>query len=45
MLGHADERAADLLKKMTLREKLVQTYAPYSIFDMEEFKDTSVGML
>ena len=45
LLACPDERTADLMKKMTLKEKIVQTYAPYSVFDAEEFHETSVGML
>ena len=45
LLACADERTADLLDKMTLEEKIVQTYAPYSVFDVEKFHATSIGML
>ena len=38
-------RAADLLAKMTLAEKVAQTYAPYSRFNATAFSDTSIGML
>ena len=39
------DRVADLLSKMTLQEKIVQTYAPYGAFDVEAFGATSVGMM
>jgi beta-glucosidase-like glycosyl hydrolase len=39
------ERVEDLLSKMTLTEKIVQTYAPYGAFDVESFGATSVGMM
>ena len=39
------QRVADLMGRMTLQEKLVQTYAPYSKFDPEKFAATSIGML
>jgi beta-glucosidase len=39
------QRVEDLLSKMTLTEKIVQTYAPYGAFDVEAFGSTSVGMM
>ena len=38
-----EERVSDLMKRMTLEEKVAQTYAPYSGFDKKRFGSTSIG--
>ena len=38
-----EERVSDLMKRMTLEEKIAQTYAPYSGFDKKRFGSTSIG--
>jgi beta-glucosidase len=40
-----EQRVADLMARMTQEEKVTQTYAPYSRFDLERFAKTSVGQL
>ena len=38
-----EERVGDLMKRMTLEEKIAQTYTPYSGFDKKRFGSTSIG--
>eukprot|EP01047_Picozoa_sp_COSAG01_P006718 COSAG01_NODE_246_length_20450_cov_195.166822_31_plen_102_part_00 len=40
-----EQRVADLMARMTVQEKVTQTYAPYSKFDLERFAAVCIGVL